>query len=54
MTTIGGQQDEMVGECRWVVKRLRQKASTSWPSTRERPVATEIPPAQKMLQAGGL
>ena len=27
LTTIGGQQDEMVGECRWVVKALRQKAA---------------------------
>jgi hypothetical protein len=26
LTAIGGQQDEMVGECRWVVKALRQKA----------------------------
>src|SRR5436190_13821203 len=26
LTTIGGEQDEMVGECRWAVKALRQKA----------------------------
>lgn len=26
LTIIGGEQDEMVGECRWVVKALRQKA----------------------------
>ena len=26
LTTIGGQQDETVGDCRWVVKALRQKA----------------------------
>lgn len=26
LTAIGGEQDEMVGECRWVVKALRQKA----------------------------
>jgi hypothetical protein len=26
LTVIGGEQDEMVGECRWVVKALRQKA----------------------------
>lgn len=26
LTAIGGAQDEMVGECRWVVKALRQKA----------------------------
>src|SRR5439155_5694308 len=27
LTTIGGQQDDTVGECRWVVKALRQKAA---------------------------
>ena len=26
LTTIGGGQDELVGECRWVVRALRQKA----------------------------
>jgi hypothetical protein len=26
LTAIGGSQDDMVGECRWVVKALRQKA----------------------------
>ncbi len=26
LTQIGGSQDELVGECRWIVKRLRQRA----------------------------
>jgi hypothetical protein len=54
LTTIGGQQDEMVGECRWVVKALRQKAGillATDPSLA--PVAAEIRArTQKMLRGG--
>jgi hypothetical protein len=54
MTTIGGQQDEMVGECRWVVKALRQKAAIQLAiDARMAPVATEIRArTQKMLRGG--
>ena len=54
MTTIGGQQDEMVGECRWVVKALRQKAGILLASDpRMAGVATEIRTrTQKMLRGG--
>ena len=54
MTTIGGQQDEMVGECRWVVKALRQKAGILVATDpRMAPIATEIRArTQKMLRGG--
>ncbi|MBI3821565.1 MAG: hypothetical protein HY289_02685 [Planctomycetes bacterium] len=54
MTTIGGQQDEMVGECRWVVKALRQKAGILMATNpRLAPIAAEIRTrSQKMLRGG--
>jgi hypothetical protein len=54
LTRIGGQQDEMVGECRWVVKALRQKAGMLMATDpRLATVATEIRNrTQKMLRGG--
>ncbi|HEV2947451.1 MAG TPA: hypothetical protein VGX70_08750 [Gemmataceae bacterium] len=54
LTAIGGQQDEMVGECRWVVKALRQKAGILMATdARMAPVAAEIRArTQKMLRGG--
>jgi hypothetical protein len=54
MTTIGGQQDEMVGECRWVVKALRQKAGILMVTDPAlAPIAAEIRTrTQKMLRGG--
>jgi hypothetical protein len=54
LTQIGGQQDEMVGECRWVVKALRQKAGMLMASDpRMAPIAVEIRDrTQKMLRGG--
>jgi hypothetical protein len=54
MTTIGGQQDEMVGECRWVVKALRQKAGILMATDpRMVAIASEIRTrTQKMLRGG--
>jgi hypothetical protein len=54
LTTIGGQQDEMVGECRWVVKALRQKAGILLATDpRMAPIAAEIRTrTQKMLRGG--
>jgi hypothetical protein len=54
LTTIGGQQDEMVGECRWVVKALRQKAGIVMATDpRMAPIAAEIRTrTQKMLRGG--
>src|SRR5206468_9924818 len=54
LTTIGGQQDEMVGECRWVVKALRQKAAMLMATDpRMAPIAAEIRArTQKMLRGG--
>jgi hypothetical protein len=54
LTTIGGQQDEMVGECRWVVKALRQKAGILMSADpRLAPIAAEIRArSQKMLRGG--
>jgi hypothetical protein len=54
LTTIGGQQDEMVGECRWVVKALRQKAGILMATDpRMAPIAAEIRTrTQKMLRGG--
>jgi hypothetical protein len=54
LTTIGGQQDEMVGECRWVAKALRQKAGILMATDpRLAPVAAEVRArTQKMLRGG--
>jgi hypothetical protein len=54
LTTIGGQQDEMVGECRWVVKALRQKAGILMATDpKMAPIAAEIRTrTQKMLRGG--
>ncbi len=54
LTTIGGQQDEMVGECRWVVKALRQKAGILQATDPAfAPIAAEIRArTQKMLRGG--
>jgi hypothetical protein len=54
LTTIGGQQDEMVGECRWVVKALRQKAGILLATEpKMAPIAAEIRArTQKMLRGG--
>jgi hypothetical protein len=54
LTTIGGQQDEMVGECRWVVKALRQKAGILMATDpRMAPIAAEVRNrTQKMLRGG--
>jgi hypothetical protein len=54
LTHIGGQQDEMVGECRWVVKALRQKAALLMATDpRLAPVAAEIRTrTHKMLRGG--
>lgn len=54
LTTIGGEQDEMVGECRWVAKALRQKAGILLASDpRMAAVAAEIRDrTHKMLRAG--
>ncbi len=54
LVTIGGQQDEMVGECRWVVKALRQKAGILLATDpRLAPVAAEIRArTQRMLRGG--
>ena len=54
LTTIGGEQDEMVGECRWAVKALRQKAGILIAvDPKVAPVAAEIRSrTQKMLRGG--
>jgi hypothetical protein len=54
LTAIGGQQDEMVGECRWVAKALRQKAAIMAASDpRLAPVAAEVRArTQKVLRGG--
>jgi hypothetical protein len=54
LTHIGGQQDEMVGECRWVVKALRQKAAMLMATDpRMAGIAAEVRPrTQKMLRGG--
>jgi hypothetical protein len=54
LTVIGGQQDEMVGECRWVVKALRQKAGILLATdAKMAPVAAEVRArTQKMLRGG--
>jgi hypothetical protein len=54
LTHIGGPQDDMVGECRWVVKALRQKAAMLMATDpRMASIATEIRArTQKMLRGG--
>jgi len=54
LTLIGGQQDEMVGECRWVVKALRQQSGILMATDpRLAPIAAEIRArTQKMLRGG--
>jgi hypothetical protein len=54
LTALGGQQDEMVGECRWVVKALRQKAAILMATDpRMAGIAAEIRArTQKMLRGG--
>lgn len=54
LTWIGGNQDEMVGECRWGVKAVRQKAAMlAGADARLAPVAAEIRArCQKMLRGG--
>jgi hypothetical protein len=54
LTLIGGEQDETVGECRWVVKALRQKAGILLAADpRLAPVAREIRArTHKMLRGG--
>jgi hypothetical protein len=54
LTAIGGEQDEMVGECRWVVKALRQKAGMMMATDpRMATIAAEIRArTQKMLRGG--
>jgi hypothetical protein len=54
LTAIGGEQDEMVGECRWVVKALRQKAGLLMAQDpKAAPLAAEVRArTQKMLRGG--
>jgi len=54
LTTIGGQQDDMVGECRWAVKALRQEAGILMATNpKMAPIAAEIRSrTQKMLRGG--
>jgi hypothetical protein len=54
LTAIGGAQDEMVGECRWVVKALRQKAGILVATDPKiAPLATEVRSrTQKILRGG--
>jgi hypothetical protein len=54
LTTIGGQQDEMVGECRWVVKALRQKAAIMLAGDpRLAPIAAEVRARTHQMLRGG-
>jgi hypothetical protein len=54
LTAIGGEQDEMVGECRWVVKALRQKAGILMAlDPKVAPLAEEVRSrTQKILRGG--
>ncbi len=54
LTAIGGEQDEMVGECRWVVKAIRQKAAILLAQDPKlAPLAAEVRArTQKMLRGG--
>jgi hypothetical protein len=43
LTTVGDNQDELVGECRWIVKTLRQKAGLAMAmDPKVAPIAEEI------------
>ena len=54
LTAIGGQQDEMVGECRWVVKALRQQAGILMATDpRMAPIAAEIRTRTQQMLRGG-
>jgi hypothetical protein len=54
LTSIGGEQDEMVGECRWVVKALRQKAGILLASDpKMAPIAAEIRARTQQMLRGG-
>jgi len=54
LTVIGGEQDEMVGECRWAVKAIRQKAGILMAvDPKVAPVAAEVRSrTQKILRGG--
>jgi hypothetical protein len=54
LTAIGGTQDDLVGECRWVAKALRQKAGLAAAlDPRLGPLAAEVRArTQKVLRAG--
>ncbi len=54
LTAIGGQQDDMVGECRWVAKALRQKAGLAAAlDARLAPLAAQVRArTQKVLRGG--
>jgi hypothetical protein len=54
LTAIGGEQDEMVGECRWMVKALRQKAGILMAlDPKVAPLAAEVRTrTQKILRGG--
>jgi len=54
LTAIGGEQDEMVGECRWVVKALRQRAGILMATDpKVAPTAAEVRArTQKILRGG--
>ena len=54
LTRVGGQQDSLVGACRWVVKTLRQRAGMATAlDPRVAPVAAEIRArCQKVLRGG--
>ena len=54
LTAIGGEQDEMVGECRWVVKALRQKAGILMATNlKMASIAAEIRTRTQKLLRGG-
>jgi hypothetical protein len=54
LTALGGQQDEEVGECRWVVKALRQKAGILMATDpRMAPIAAEIRARTHQMLRGG-
>jgi hypothetical protein len=54
LTALGGQQDEEVGECRWVVKALRQKAGILMATDpRLAPIAAEIRARTHQMLRGG-
>jgi hypothetical protein len=54
LTALGGQQDEMVGECRWVVKALRQKAGILMATDPKlAPIAAEVRARTQQMLRGG-